>query len=64
VPEGCDLSTAIPSAPFWETPTTLVFTGERGTTSRLVRWEIRSGRFEYFDLPAVPGQTILRPVPG
>ncbi|MDQ7810300.1 hypothetical protein Q5425_41805 [Amycolatopsis sp. A133] len=70
VPEGCDLSTAIPSAPFWETPTTLVFTGERGGVSRLVRWEIRSGRFEHFDLPALAGyrpfavQPILRPRPG
>ncbi|WP_284744175.1 hypothetical protein [Amycolatopsis sp. RTGN1] len=67
LPEGCDLSTAIPSAPFWETPTTLVFTGERGGTSRLVRWDLRSGRFDHYDLPAVAGyrpfavQPILRP---
>jgi hypothetical protein len=55
LPEGCDLSTAIPSAPFWETTATLVFTHGRGGTSRLVRWDVRSGRFEHFDLPAVAG---------
>ena len=69
LPEGCDLSTAIPSAPFWETPTTLVFTHERGGGSRLVRWDLRSGRFDHFDLPSVAGyrpfaiQPILRHVP-
>ncbi|MGW3963682.1 hypothetical protein ACWED2_27960 [Amycolatopsis sp. NPDC005003] len=70
LPEGCDLSTAIPSAPFWETPTTLVFTHERGGGSRVVRWDLRSGRFDHFDLPPVAGyrpfavQPVLRPVSG
>ncbi|MFB9687450.1 hypothetical protein [Amycolatopsis plumensis] len=70
LPEGCDLSTAIPAAPFWETPTTLVFTGERGGRSRLVRWDLRSGRFDHFGLPEVAGyrpfavQPILHPVSG
>ncbi|MDX3189812.1 hypothetical protein PV458_15520 [Streptomyces sp. MN03-5084-2B] len=69
LPEGCDLSTAIPAAPFWETPTTLVFTGERGATRRLVRWDVGSDRFEHFDLPATAGyrpfavQPVLRPGP-
>ncbi|WP_410672114.1 hypothetical protein [Amycolatopsis sp. cmx-4-68] len=70
LPEGCDLNTVISSAPFWETPTTLVFTHERGGGRRLVRWDLRAGRFDHFDLPAVAGyrpfavQPILRPGSG
>jgi hypothetical protein len=53
LPESCDFSTAIPSAPFWATPTTLVFTHERGGGSRLVRSDLWSGLFDNYDLPSV-----------
>lgn len=55
LPEGCDTSTAIPAAPFWETPSTLVFHHERGGGTRLVRWHLEAGRFDHFDLPALTG---------
>lgn len=55
LPEGCDLSSAIPSAPFWETPGTVVFQHERGIRTRLVRWHVREGRFDHHDLPDVVG---------
>ncbi|MCR6489102.1 hypothetical protein M8542_40385 [Amycolatopsis sp. OK19-0408] len=60
LPEGCDLSTAIPAAPFWETPSTMVFSHERGGRTRLVRWHLPTGRFDHFDLPPLTG---YRPFP-
>ncbi|WIX98319.1 hypothetical protein QRX60_30150 [Amycolatopsis mongoliensis] len=55
LPEGCDLSTAVPAAPFWETPSTVVFQQERGGRTRLVRWHVRAGRFDHHDLPDLVG---------
>jgi hypothetical protein len=67
LPEGCELSTAIPSAPFWETPSTVVFQNDRGARTSLVRWHVRAGRFDHHDLPDLVGyrpfavRPILRP---
>ena len=58
LPEGCDTSRSIPACPFWETPGTLVFHGERGGRTRLVRWHLLHGRFDrfdHFDLPDTAG---------
>jgi hypothetical protein len=55
LPEGCDLSTAIPSAPCWETPSTVVFQHDRGGRTRVVRWHVRAGRFDHHDLPDFVG---------
>ncbi|MEV6825240.1 hypothetical protein [Amycolatopsis sp. NPDC051102] len=64
LPEGCDTSTAIPAAPFWETPSTLVFHHERGGGTRLVRWHLRANDFDHFDLPALTGYRpfAIRPI--
>ncbi|MET8853417.1 hypothetical protein [Amycolatopsis sp. NPDC004625] len=64
LPDGCDTSTAIPAAPFWETPSTLVFHHERGAGTRLVRWHLQANRFDHFDLPALTGYRpfAIRPI--
>ncbi|MEV7043389.1 hypothetical protein [Amycolatopsis sp. NPDC051061] len=55
VPDGCELSTAVPSAPFWETPSTVAFQHEKGARTRLVRWHVPAGRFDHHDLPELVG---------
>lgn len=58
------IATAIPAAPFWENPSTLVFHHDRGGGTRLVRWHLRAARFDHFDLPALTGYRpfAIRPI--
>ncbi|WP_409465023.1 hypothetical protein [Amycolatopsis sp. GA6-003] len=56
LPEGCDLSDTMPTAPVWETPDTLVFSQpNHRSTRRVIRWLLRRGEFEHFDLPESAG---------
>ncbi|MFI5615058.1 hypothetical protein [Amycolatopsis sp. NPDC051903] len=61
LPAGCEVGETPPFAPIWETPETLVFSQPHHvSTHRIIRWHLRSGVFEHFDVPEIAG---YRPFP-